>query len=389
MRIAVDYRVANLGKSDGNSAVIRLAVRALRKANNSHEIVCITDRSSEEEVLKGIGISISRPFPFLNGLLGSLVGGDPWYRFRLAMNANWRKADVAIRTAHEQSPFVEGPRLIVIVYDLAFVKARAPEFFPSELASQLDMWTSINVHRADHVVTISDFVRNDVLQTYGLPDQRVTTVQLVHDADVFHDKYEESVVRQTLKQNEIDSPFFLHVGTRQPRKNIDVVEKAFREFCEKEASDHLLVEVGAAGWGVEATHDGDSDTFAKDRILRLRVTSDNELAHIMKGATALVMAGVDEGFGLPALEAMACGTPVLAADSGALPEVVGDVGLLFAPGDSSELFQLMKQISSEGIRASKSALGVARASKFCERRYGEELLAVVSNTVNRDCMDKL
>ena len=114
MRIAVDYRVASLGKTDGNSAVIRLVVRAMCKANNSHEIICITDRKPEGEVPKGVAISVSRPLPFLNGLAASLVGGDPWYRFRLAMNTNWRKADVAIRTAHEQSPIVDGAPLIVI-----------------------------------------------------------------------------------------------------------------------------------------------------------------------------------------------------------------------------------------------------------------------------------
>ncbi len=384
MRIAVDYRVANLGVSDGNSAVARLAVRALRKANTSNEIICITDRGPEREVPDGVAISVSRPLPFLNGLAASLVGGDPWYRFRLAMNANWRNADVAIRTAHEQSPLMDGPPLIVMVYDLAFLKGRASEFFSSELAGHLDKWTSINVHRADHVVTISDFVREDVLDIYGLSEDRVTTVRLVHNADIFHDKYEDSVVRKTLKQNGIESPFFLHVGTRQPRKNIEIVEKAFREFCDREIADHVLVEVGAVGWDAGITRDSNSDNSANDRILRLRIKDDQELAHIMKGATALVMAGVDEGFGLPGLESMACGTPVLAADSGALPEVVGEAGSLFAQDDSSGLFQLMKQMCSDRVRASKSTLGVVRAAEFAERRYGEELLEVISRTANRD-----
>lgn len=383
MRIAVDYRVASLGKTDGNSAVIRLVVRAMCKANNSHEIICITDRKPEGEVPEGVAISVSRPLPFLNGLAASLVGGDPWYRFRLAMNTNWRKADVAIRTAHEQAPLVDGPPLIVIVYDLAFLKSRASEFFSPELAGHLDRWTSINVHRADHVVTISDFVRRDVLDTYGLSEDRVTTVPLVHDADVFHDKYEDSVVCQTLKRNGIESPFFLHVGTRQPRKNIEVVEKAFREFCDKEIAEHVLVEVGAVGWDVRGASADDSDKVANDRILRLRITDHEELAHIMKGATALVMAGLDEGFGLPGLESMACGTPVLVADSGALPEVVGEAGSLFKQGDSLGLFQLMRQVCSERFRASKSALGIVRAGKFSERRYGEELLEVISDTVER------
>jgi glycosyltransferase involved in cell wall biosynthesis len=241
----------------------------------------------------------------------------------------------------------------------------AESYFSRAHIDYLDWCTSANVHAAARIVAVSETTARDVIRTYGVPAGIVRVLLNSHDDAVFNANIDEDNVAATLAELDIRGPFFLHVGTIQPRKNLPTVIRAFEAFAAG-GGDHQLLLVGAQGWRAENAADTglpDLDSFKGVRLLGSLATE--QIAHIMTAADALVMAGFYEGFGLPALEAMACGTPVLAANAGALPEVVGDAGLLFDPNDPDELTALMARIASDPDR--RSQLGrraLARAAEF-------------------------
>ena len=367
LRIGVNLRIGNLPVFDGNSAVMRSIARALSVCSSGHQIDLIVDAPPALPLPPegSADFHVIRPFPAFNRLLRRAFGGDPWYRLRLPLDRRWRNLDAYVCNAHEEPPVIHGPPRIPIVHDLAFMLDEAESYFSRAHIDYLDWCTSANVHAAARIVAVSETTARDVIRTYGVPAGIVRVLLNSHDDAVFNANIDEDNVAATLAELDIRGPFFLHVGTIQPRKNLPTVIRAFKAFAAG-GGDHQLLLVGAQGWRAENAADTglpDLDSVKGVRLLGSLATE--QIAHIMTAADALVMAGFYEGFGLPALEAMACGTPVLAANAGALPEVVGDAGLLFDPNDPDELTALMARIASDPDR--RSQLGrraLARAAEF-------------------------
>ena len=230
-----------------------------------------------------------------------------------------------------------------------------------------------SLRKAAGIIAVSDFTRGELLAEYPECAARCVTI---HEAAALPlVEYEQ---RHTLP----DMPFFLFVGTPEPRKNLEFTLCAFRA-CLDAGLKHRLVLVGADGWGGVSADRLVSQYGLGDAVIVRGRVSDAELQQLYASATALLFPSLYEGFGLPALESMRLGTPVIASNRGALPEVVGDAGLYVDPESFESMTKAIERLASDSEeRGRLSELASRRADEFSwndsANRTLELLEAVVS-----------
>jgi glycosyltransferase involved in cell wall biosynthesis len=274
------------------------------------------------------------------------------------------------------TPLVSGVPRVVTIHDLAF--HLFPAQYPGAKQRYLRVMTRLSVRRATHVIAVSEATRRDVLRLYGADPARVVTVPNGVGAE-FRPLPDDEVARFR-RDNDLPERFILFLGTLQPRKNLETLLRAYARV-EAEVGWPLVV-VGAAGWLYEPV-------FATARALglaeRVRFTgyaAPETLPFWYNAAGMLVYPSLYEGFGLPALEALACGTPVIAADASSLPEVVGDAGLLVKPRDIDGFAHAILSLArDEALRAALAERGLRRAAGYSWRRT-----AALTHAVYRDAL---
>jgi glycosyltransferase involved in cell wall biosynthesis len=233
------------------------------------------------------------------------------------------------------------------------------------------------VRKAQHVITVSQNTANDLVEWLDVPREKVTAIPLapsprvrpVSDTslDVFRMKWE------------IDRPYVIAVGTLEPRKNLPTLLRAFARI--KDQVDHQLVLVGPEGWMTGELNRTLQELDLGDRVRLTGFVSDEELGGWYSAADLFAFPSYYEGFGLPTVEAMRCGTPVLASNTSSFPEVVGDAGVLISPRDEDLWAETMRELLLNPERlADMSQRGRARADSFSWTRTAEETYRVYQET---------
>ena len=232
----------------------------------------------------------------------------------------------------------------------------------------------------DWVVTSSEATRADLVELGIAPEERVFVTPLAAEPTVFYPRTDEkglSLVRQRLGVPP-GGPYLLAVGVRDVRKNLEAVVRAFAAIVRQERTrDLTLVLAGPPGPGADRLAGVlDEARAAGARIVVTGFVSDEDLAVLYSGATALVIASLHEGFGLPVLEAMRCGTPVIVSNRGSLPEVSGDAAVVVDPADLDALAQsILDVFRDSSLRERLRARGLARSAEFTWERSAEKTLA--------------
>jgi glycosyltransferase involved in cell wall biosynthesis len=181
----------------------------------------------------------------------------------------------------------------------------------------------------------------------------------------------------------VQRPYVLNVGTLQPRKNLVAALGAFGGVV-AEGAPHTLVVAGARGWRDEAVLAALRQPAARARVHVLGRVSDEDLVELYQGADCLLFPSLYEGFGLPVLEAMACGTPVICADRTSLPEVAGEAGVLVDPDDPAAFAaELRELLGSPARRQELAAAGIRRARQFTWQRAAELTVAAYRRALGR------
>jgi glycosyltransferase involved in cell wall biosynthesis len=174
-----------------------------------------------------------------------------------------------------------------------------------------------------------------------------------------------------------NAPYILFVGVIEPRKNLQGLIEAFELIKQHHKLPHKLVVVGRKGWLSEGIYEKFESSPVRDDIIFPGFIADEELPTLYSAAAALAMPSFYEGFGLPLLEAMACGTPVVSSNAASLPEVVGDAGPKVDPNDVEALAESLAQVlTDESLRAANRARGLERAAQFTWRAAAKRLLDV-------------
>lgn len=232
--------------------------------------------------------------------------------------------------------------------------------------------------RADAIITISDFTRREVLAYFGFPPERVVTIPNGVDAH-FAPVADPTVLARVRVRHRLPARFVLFVGIASPRKNIDRLVRAFGALAESDRGDAELVLAGPPGWKNAGLERAIAESPVAARIRHLGVVADEDLPALYTLATAVANLSSREGFGLPALEALACGAPLVCANRTSFPEVVGDTALLVDPDDEAAVGAALAASLRGGTDVDlRRTRGLARA-----RTYTWERAAVATDAVYR------
>jgi len=258
------------------------------------------------------------------------------------------------------------PRIVLTVHDLAF--RLFPDSAPAGTRAWLDALPRA-LDRASRVLVPSACTRDDLLREFEVDPARVRVTPLGVD----HDRYRAAAadrVDAARARFGIDGPYFLFVGAIEPRKNLPLLVRAFARVSAGPAPPSLVIAGSGVPWNPEGTEDLDRalarlPEAVSGRVIRTGYLGPDDKVAMMTGARALVFPSTYEGFGLPVLEAMACGTPVLTSSSSALAEVAGESALRVDPDDAGAVATGMEDLlADETLREALRTRGLERAAGF-------------------------
>lgn len=380
LQIGIDYTAA-MHQSAGIGRYTRELVRALAgQSNGAGEIqyrLFIADGTQFEPVSPGSNFSWC-PAGLSERWLARL-----WYRLHLPLWVEYwtGSLDLFHATDFFLPPVKPGTRTILTVHDLSFI--REPEIVMPGMSRHLNTWVPRSVARADHVIAVSEATRRDLIELYDTPPEKISVLYhgVTGEFRPVEDRAQLAAVRQKYGLGE--QPFVLSLGTMQPRKNYRRLIRAFARL----KPPLSLVIVGGKGWAYEEVFAEVDQLGLTGRVYFPGFVANAELPALYSAAALFVYPSLYEGFGLPVLEAMACGTPVVAANRSALPEVVGEAGLLVDPLDVQALAAAMAQVlAGSELRRRLSQAGLAQAAQFSWEESVAGLLALYRKVLNQGVM---
>jgi glycosyltransferase involved in cell wall biosynthesis len=293
-----------------------------------------------------------------------------WEQTRLAALA--RHLDLLHGLAFA-SPLVAACPTIVTVHDLSFL--RFPEAFKPFHRRYLRWITSISTRRAQRVIAVSESTRRDIIQFFGVHGDRVVTVP--NGVTGEFSPADPDQVADFRRRRGLPDRFILFLGTLEPRKNLVRLIDAYADWRQTGSTSVKLVLAGGQGWYYDQVFARVVERDLSHDVLFPGYVPAAELPWWYRAAELFVYPSLFEGFGLPVLEAMACGTPVITSTSSSLPEVAGSAALLVDPSDTAALTVAMTQVlTDQGCAADLSARGLQQAAGFSWSRTADATVRV-------------
>lgn len=365
MHIAVDAHAVGT-RLAGNETYIANLVEALAEIDAENRYTLYVTKREAVERFKGrwSNFEVRRTLPH-----------TPLVRVPLTLEAELRRRSVdLLHVQFTAPPFAPCP-FVVTVHDLSF--EHLPETFKRRSRFQLRATVRRTVRRAARVIAPSEFTRRDLIETYGLSPERVHVTPLA--AAPFFRPASATEIERVRQTYGIRGPYILAVGSIQPRKNLVRLLRAYSHLRRKGLKDKLpkLVLAGKKAWLYGETLRAVERERLDDLVIFTGYVTERDLPALYSGAQAFVYPSYFEGFGLPPLEAMRCGAPVVAGDRTSLPEVVGDAGLLVDPFDADAIAEaIARVIEDEDLRAELSRRGLQRSQLFNWRETARSTLEV-------------
>ena len=272
-------------------------------------------------------------------------------------------------------PGVHG-KTVVTVHDMVY-KA-FPETVRARTKYMLNSGLKSSMKRADMIVTDSEFSRSEILKYFPQHEKKLRVVPCGVDLNKFRPCSEPERIPAVKKSLDIEGEYFLYLGTIEPRKNLERLISAYHIFSQRTGSDApKLVLAGGKGWLYDSIFRKVTDLGLSDKVLFTKYVPSEDMNPLMCGALAFVFPSIYEGFGMPPLEAMACGVPVLASDAASLPEVTGDCAVICdAYSEESIAEGLDKLWNDSKLRSDLSIRGRDRAAEFSWDKSAEILYNV-------------
>jgi len=303
---------------------------------------------------------------------------EPWVRylwFRSRVPKHWLLGTVdVLHSTTYCCPRAHSGKLVVTIYDISFL--RFPEHHTEANRLHCVRGTLDAAQMADRIIAISENTRKDLIEYFNIDDDRIVVIPLAARKG-FAPRPAEEVQVYVSRWWGLSSPYLLSVGTLEPRKNMKRLIQAYCDLPRELRDRYSLVIAGGKGWLSSDLYHHVLETGVQDRIRFLGYVPEGDLPWLYCGASCFLYPSLYEGFGLPTLEAMACGVPVVASNTSSLPEVVGDAAILVDPQSERDIGQAMiKVLSDVQLRGLMSAKGVSRAAGFSWEKVALDTLRV-------------
>jgi glycosyltransferase involved in cell wall biosynthesis len=288
-----------------------------------------------------------------------------------------RRPDVYFQTGHATGPLFYNARTVITLFDVAYLMAEFEAYFSADGLKLLIADSARGVAHASHIVTISENSKRDITRLYGVPASQITVAYPGVDREFFSRRSAEEVARVRMELG-LEKPYIVHVGSLQPRKNLGLLMDALRVLKGKGRLNHQLVLAGMSGWLEGPIFQAVRDLRLVDDVVFLGMVPAVQLPALMCGADVLALPSLYEGFGLPLVEAMSCGVPIIASDISSIPEVVGAAGILVPPGDVDGWADALDDVLQHPERGRALVReGFVQVEKFSWSRAAAEVLAVL------------
>lgn len=270
---------------------------------------------------------------------------------------------------------LRGIPTVYTIYDLSLSKFRHTH--PKERVWFHDFFFPRRIKYASHVLTISNFIRQEIHDTIRIPYNRISAIHLA-PSSIFYPRQLESI-HNIRKQYGIPKEYLLFVGSLEPRKNLALLVQALQR-CRTKIP---LVLAGWEGWGDKDWMHAIKGSGLENRIIMTGYVDDETLAHFYSGASAFVYPSIYEGFGLPILEAMACGCPVICSNAASMPEVAGDSAIQIDPNNPGDLTAAIDRIMADAdLRRRLIEKGFARTGQFSWPKTAAATSAVFEKVIS-------
>jgi glycosyltransferase involved in cell wall biosynthesis len=360
MRIGLDCRTVTAPKTGDRTYALNL-LRALARTDAENEYYLYT---WEPTTLTEVGSSRFHPV---------LLPASPrwtWTPLVFPRDLARRRMDLA-HVQYIIPPSTPVP-IVSTIHDIAF--RRFPALFPLKHRLLLNLLIPTAARNAAAVITGSESTRRDLIELYEVEPERITVTP--YAADPIYQPMDRDEARQAVRKRlRVPVPYLLSVGVLQPRKNLPRLVRAYNRIAR--GIPHRLVLVGKEGWAGEALQQAISEAPPGREPIFTGYVPDADLPALYAGADLFVYPSLYEGFGLPPLEAMACGTPVITSNTSSLPEVVGDAGVMVDPLDTEALADaIVSLLNDERRRNELAEAGPKRAAQFTWDRTARETVEV-------------
>jgi glycosyltransferase involved in cell wall biosynthesis len=366
LRIAIDAHSVGTGLG-GNESYATNLIEALAEVDRVNQYtIFVTRREARER--------FSNRWP--NFRVRGTLPHTPLVRIPLTLSAELRRNRVDVLHVQFTAPPLAPCPVVVSIHDLSF--EHLPQTFKRRSRMQLRLTVRRSARNAAQIIALSQHARTDLINTYQVRPELVSVIPLAAPAAFapVRDDNELQRVRQTYG---IERDYILSVGSIQPRKNLRRLIQAYSLLRRERTGGKLpkLVLVGKNAWLYDETLRSLKDSDVAESIVLTGYVPESDLPALYSGALCFIYPSYFEGFGLPPLEAMKCGAPVIVGNKTSLPEVVGDAALMIDPFDVNDMAAAIKRVTTDSdLRADLRAKGLERAKQFDWKETARQTLAV-------------
>jgi glycosyltransferase involved in cell wall biosynthesis len=350
MKIGIDIQTT-LGQKTGFGFYVENLTKELKRIGGGYDYALISPDTEKD---------FSAPKRFL------------WDQFGVTKAANQQKVDLLHQPAFSAPIFFKG-KIVVTVHDL--IAVHFGEDIPFWSRQFFGAWMPYSYKFADHMIAVSNHTKKDIIDLLKVPEDKISVIYEAADAK-FKPTKDKECLNKVKEKYGINQDFILHVGTLNPRKNLGFLIDVFAEVAKK-IPNYQLVIAGKKGWYYENIMLQVKALGIEDKVLFIGYIDEEDKVAMYGAATLLAFPSLYEGFGLPPLEAMSCGLPVIASNRSSIPEIIGLAGPLIDPKDKLAWVKTIIAILNDKNKlAEYSQKGLVQASRFSWRKTAQETIKV-------------